>query len=126
MLSNLTFDENMKGYCYWEDSDFSYRVSRKYSNYYTPYAKLCHFPNKPKDCNQKALRSHYRIITQYYLFKKNIPKRLRTIACFAISIIGELILNIYLESWGSVKGHIEGMGTILFRKKKMYSYFEKI
>lgn len=118
VLSEFCFDENMKGYCYWEDADFSYRVSRKYNNYYTPYAELWHFPNKPKDCNQNEIRSYYNVITQYYLFKKNIPKTLKNIICFTISIIGELILSIYLESWDAVKGYIQGIRAILFNKKK--------
>ena len=45
IFREFSFDENLgrhSGYCYREDVDFSYRVSRKYSLIYTPFAKLEH------------------------------------------------------------------------------------
>ena len=35
LFDEFLFDEKLKGYCYGEDADFSYRISRKYKNYYT-------------------------------------------------------------------------------------------
>jgi len=42
IFDEYLFDEKLTGYCYAEDTDFSYRVSRKYKNYYTPYARAFH------------------------------------------------------------------------------------
>ena len=42
ILNEFRFDEKLKGYVFMEDCDIAYRVSRKYKNIYTPFAKLVH------------------------------------------------------------------------------------
>lgn len=93
VLDEFKFDENLQGYCWGEDDDFSYRVSRKYTNVYTPYAKVIH-NSTPLKKNKKYDRMKMIIENHHYLFKKNFPQKLKNKFAFYMSIIGLLILEL--------------------------------
>lgn len=88
VILQFGFDENLYRYMYLEDDDIAYRISRKYQNYWTPFAKLEHIgPEQKRDdfIRGKALfRNHL------YLYKKNSPKTLKHKYAFFVSIIGWL------------------------------------
>jgi len=52
-----------------DDEDFSYRVSRKYQNVYTPYAKIAHNPS-PIGRVSGYTRAKMTLEARYYLLKK--------------------------------------------------------
>ena len=56
------------------DVDFSYRVSRKYKNYYTPLARSYNNCRITKNQFQHDLFSPLSIKSHIYHFRKNIPK----------------------------------------------------
>lgn len=96
VLNEFSWDENLagpSGYCYMDDDDFSYRVSRKYTNIYTPYAKVIHKSSpvardKRYDVRKLLIKNHR------YLFKKNFPQTIQHKFAFYMSIIGLFVLEI--------------------------------
>lgn len=115
VFAEFEFDENLNGYCYMEDDDFSYRVSRKYKNVYTPYAKLFHNASSTARTNT-ATREKMLIENSYYLFKKNIPQTPKHKLAYYWAVIG-LCLSAILNSItgrniGLLKGFIAGLASI--------------
>ena len=106
---HFRFDENLKGYSYLEDIDFSYRVSQKFGLLYQPLAKCEHFATTFKNANSRTLRRML-VRNHLYLFKKNIPKDICHLYAFGMSLIGLLINNgIMLKDINACIGIIEGL-----------------
>jgi len=104
ILNEFKFDEKLGmlgGYCFLEDADFSYRVSRKYALMYTPFAKLEHRP--PTKVFSSEKKRQY-IFNHFYLFKKNMPKHLSNIFAFIISLYGVLLFTLLFER--NLKGFV--------------------
>lgn len=105
VLKEFAFDKNLGrlgGYCYLEDADMSYRVSRKYTLMYTPLAKLEHNPSQKSRvdvCN----KTKQLVVNHFYLFEKNIPKRFSTLMSFYLSLFG------YLFFTGLFQGNSQGI-----------------
>lgn len=96
VLNEFKFDEKLGvlgGYCFLEDADFSYRVSRKYTLMYTPFARLEH--RAPRVVSPTKKRQY--IFNHFYLFKKNVPKRLSNIFAFLLSLFGLLLFTSLFE-----------------------------
>lgn len=94
VFCDFLFDDNLKGYCYGEDADFSYRESRKYKNYYTPYAKAIH--NTSCEARGKGIGMLLNnILATFYRNKKNMGVK-GIIASFIITI-GMLVEAFYLK-----------------------------
>ena len=93
VFQNLSFDENLKGYAFMEDVDFSYRVSKKYPIYQTPKAKMEHYQSqvlRDKIRNLKIMTIKY----HHYLFKKNMPQKLSNKLAYLWSSIGFLGISL--------------------------------
>jgi GT2 family glycosyltransferase len=93
VLEEFSFDERLTGYAYMEDVDFSYRVSRKYRNVYTPSAKCSHIQPESERLNRterksRAERKKMLLTNHAYLFRKNMPQTLAHKAAFWLSVIG--------------------------------------
>lgn len=87
VLEEFAFDERLQGYALLEDLDFSYRVSRRYRNVYTPSARCRHLRSpvqrpRQRELDQMLLNNHI------YLFRKNSPKTLSHCLAFCLSIVG--------------------------------------
>jgi glycosyltransferase involved in cell wall biosynthesis len=87
VLEEFSFDEQLTGYAYLEDMDFSYRVSRKYRNVYTPFARCRHMHSQNEHLN-KAERKKMLLANHAYLFRKNMPQTLPHKVAFWLSIVG--------------------------------------
>lgn len=74
VFNQFMFDGSHEGYVMAEDVDLSYRVSRAYKLYITPYAKYVHHdsPISQKEVNERERRRIY--FTQYF-FKKNLSQK---------------------------------------------------
>lgn len=106
VLGEFAFDNNLGrlgGYCYLEDADMSYRASRKYALTYTPLAKLEHRPSAESKVDLRN-RTKQLVFNHFYLFKKNMPKRLSNIFSFHLSLFGYLFFTGLFQ--GSPKGII--------------------
>lgn len=108
-------DEAFTGYSFGEDLDLAYRVTRKYTNYYNPLAKLIH------TISRTARRDNYQISKMkvqnlFYIFRKNYPQDLKHKSAFWWSMVGFCILETVrtlLRRPGSIRGLLAGVICIL-------------
>lgn len=116
VLDEFSFDENLEGYCYMEDVDFSYRVSRKYRNIYTPYAKLIHHQSSTAR-GDRVMLAKMLVMNHYYLFKKNFPQTPARRLAFCISLVGMLVTRVTVSAdLASFKGTLVGIKDIVLNK----------
>lgn len=105
IFREFTFDENLgktSGYCYNEDVDFAFRVSRNFKLVYTPTAKIYHYPSaKARETTKTEVKA--KTMNHFYLFEKNILKNLNNKLAFSLSLLGMLILlTIQMKNSGIV------------------------
>jgi len=109
VFDHYRFDENLKGYAYLEDVDFSYRVGKEYRLLYQPKARLKHFPSTYLQADSKELRRMF-IQHHAYLFHKNMPKDFPHYLGYWISIMGIFLYNGLIQrDLRACKGIIEGL-----------------
>ena len=122
IFTEFSFDENLHGYCLMEDADFSYRVSRKYVNIYTPHAKLIH-NYSPVARDSRYQIEKMRVENLYYLFKKNLPQTLKHKLTFYWAVIGLCVRGtlqtVVARNMGILKGLLAGLINILMRRNKL-------
>lgn len=116
VLLEYRFDDSWSGYALKEDLELSYRVSRRYKLYQTPFARLVHNCSpvariKVSDFVKKM------IVNDYLMFKKNIPKTPINIVVFLWSNAGNAILT-FLQSMlkgnsAYMTGYIAGVKEIV-------------
>lgn len=117
------FDENLEKYSgiVGEDDDIAYRVSRKYQNYFTPFAKLIHNCSPAaRDNNFSVMQNGFR--QYYYLFHKNMPQTILSKIIFWWAFLGLLIKEIFMiinfrKDDSGLFGLISGFLEIFKRKK---------
>ena len=120
VIKEFRFDQNLNihGCCFGDDDDIAYRVSRKYQNIYTPFAKLIH-NSSPVRANKYA-KNRLMIINHHYLFKKNLPQDLKHKFAFWWSVVGlfvrEMIMGAMKRDGSGVRGVVSGMREVLKRK----------
>ena len=118
VFKEFTFDENIHVMA---DAEFSYRVSRKYQNVYTPYAKIVHTVS-PVAREKTYLKSKLLIESYYYHFKKNLPQTFKHKFAFYTSIIGLFVMEIigmvvHLRNADRLRGLKDGLLNIIRKKK---------
>jgi GT2 family glycosyltransferase len=94
VLNEFPWDEALEGYGLMEDDDFSYRVSRRFRNYYVPTARCVHRAS-PLARDGGAALLQMRLRNHWYLFRKNFPNSIANRAAFALSVTGETLLFLY-------------------------------
>lgn len=117
IFNTFTFDENLgkhTGYCYREDLDFSYRVSQKYTLVYTPFAKLQHLETKTARANEILLKRQ-QIFNFHYMFQKNMPKRLKNLIAFCLSLTGLFLLSLARKNAKEATGVLLGIIDIALK-----------
>lgn len=122
VFNEFSFDENMEGYCYNEDLDFSYRVSRKYECWYIPQATVLHKKSESR-LSPKIARTM--IVNNNYLMRKNIlPGRsmgMKALHLFSfyIAICSFLIFLLVTGKLSIFSAGISGFFDVLFAKDEM-------
>lgn len=111
VLDKFKFDESLQGYCYMEDCDMSYRVSREYRIIYTPYAKLVHNVS-PTSRYSDYSKMKMAIQNHYYIFNKNFPQKLYNRFAFWVSIFGMFVVCLLGMRKEGIKGLYEGLVII--------------
>ncbi|MDQ3954835.1 MAG: glycosyltransferase [Actinomycetota bacterium] len=82
------FDENLSGYAYKEDVDFSYRVVRHgYALVQTPKARIDHFKVDTNRMSPYKLQ-RMNLANQFYLHRKNMPQTARYKAALWWALVG--------------------------------------
>ena len=105
------FEERWGIYCDGEDIDFSYRISRIYKLYLTPYAKLIHkqSPNTIfRESNTKAV--FMSIFNRFFIVCKLFPRNICTYTIYFWSLFGYFI---HFWSKKIIIGNTKNYGSIL-------------
>ena len=116
VIAEFRFDENLNihGCCFGDDDDTAYRISRKYQNIYTPFAKLIHNMS-PVRANKYA-KMRLMIMNHHYLFKKNLPQDFKHKFAFWWSVVGlfvrETIMGVMKRNSSGVRGLVSGMREV--------------
>jgi len=116
VISMFKFDENLSGYSWGEDDDIAYRVSRKYQNIYTPFAKVVLNNVSPSTGGSKYAVMKMGIENHYYLFKKNSPQDFKHRMAFWWSVAGlflrEAITMVIKQDSRGLRGLVRGYRTL--------------
>lgn len=116
VFKDFKFDEDLKKYAHKEDSDFSYRIFKKYphSLFLTPHAKYIHKVSQEGRLPEREL-IYMRKIYTLYLFYKNIDQTIKNKLILLWSWTGFLIMNaaILIGSF-IIKGSKSKLITIKF------------
>lgn len=89
VFNEFRFDESFDR-C--TDLELSYRVSRKYKLYQTPYASAYHHHSKSTHLSIRQLNKLY-IIYTHRLVKKHLPRKMANWLAYYWSVVGEVILS---------------------------------
>lgn len=111
VFKDFRFDEDFRNAMFTDDEDFSCRVSRKYQNVYTPYAKIVHNPSRIGRIDRR-IKAKMTVEARYYLLKKNFSRTLKHTVAFWWSVIGYLLQAIMTGDRESIKGTIDGIHNI--------------
>ncbi|HML02147.1 MAG TPA: glycosyltransferase [Candidatus Bathyarchaeia archaeon] len=113
VLIQFTFDEADYMGGWMDDVDIAYRVSRKYQNIYTPYAKIIHNLATTGSASSRLTPAYRRakktMVSRYYLFKKNFPQTTKNILAFWWSVVGTLLQALMTRQPAYIKGVIDGV-----------------
>jgi GT2 family glycosyltransferase len=95
IFEELKYDEKLKKYSWGEDTDFSYRVFKKYSHslFLNPHAKYIHKPS-PTGRNPKREIIYMAEIYYLYLFFKIMDQSVKNKLIYLWSRIGETIYKL--------------------------------
>jgi len=116
IFNEFEFDENLKGYSFMEDDDISYRVSRKYQNIYTPFARLIHNVS-PAARDKEYERMKMTVENHYYLFKKNFPQTLKHKFAFWWSVVGVFVMAMINRNGEGLRGLKDGLINIICNRE---------
>lgn len=109
ILEKYTFDENLRGYAFMEDCDFSRRVSYNSTLFFNPKAQLQHLSSPI--ARDKLIDNRAMYIKYYsYLFYKNFYARNRLkIFAYWWSILGLFIEAFVRRDGNYIKGYYRGL-----------------
>jgi GT2 family glycosyltransferase len=112
IFRDLKFEEKFPE-LYEEDGDLSYRVSKRYRNVYTPYAKLVHRESEAESARYRLSRPYVRakktVESNYYHLKKNFPRTVKNTVAFWWSVIGMLVQGMVMRDTEYFMGVINGI-----------------
>ena len=117
VIAEFRFDENLNihGCCFGDDDDTAYRISRKYQNIYTPFAKAVH--NMSPVRANKYVKNRLMVMNHYYLFKKNLPQDFTHKFAFWWSVMGlfvkETIMGVMKRNSSGVRGLVSGARVVV-------------
>ena len=122
IFKEFNFDENLTGYSYMEDADFSRRVSYKYKLFYNPEAKLEHLHAESGRDNIRDNRKMIMVNHRYFFFKNFYPRNKLSIIPHWWSILGLIISSFIFrpkDAIDATKGYLDGLKEFKKRKGKL-------
>lgn len=103
------FDENLSGYAFKEDVDFSYRLfKRGYVLVQTPRARVDHL-RAPSERLSAFDLQRMNLANQFYLHRKNMPQTLVYKAALWWALLGTFVLNVGKTFQTRERGWITGL-----------------
>lgn len=119
IFKEFMFDENLTGYSFMEDVDFSRRVSYKYKLFYNPDAKLEHRHGSGGRGNIRDRKKMYMVNHRYFFFKNFYSRNKLFIVFHWWSVLGLIIYSLIFESKEATKGYLDGLKEFKKRKKEL-------
>ena len=86
-FENEQWDSFLPGYTASEDVELSYRIAKKWSLIQTPHARL-HHKHSPVSRTTFDDRTARLLYARFYFFRKHMPRDLRHLSAFALSMTG--------------------------------------
>jgi GT2 family glycosyltransferase len=103
------FDEDLAGYAFKEDSDFSYRVAKRgFVLVQTPKARIDHLKTADQRLSPYELQ-RMNLANQIYLHRKNMPQTLKYRAALWWALLGLFGLNVGKAVQTRDRGWVTGM-----------------
>jgi GT2 family glycosyltransferase len=103
------FDENLAGYAFKEDADFSYRVAKRgYVLLQTPRARIDHLKTPSQRLSPFELQ-RMNMAHQIYLHRKNMPQTFKYKAALWWALTGTFGLNLGKSVQTRNPGYVTGM-----------------
>lgn len=103
------FDEQLGGYAFMEDCDFSRRVSFDAPLFFNPDAKMLHFASPVARDGILKNRAMYMRNYRYLFFKNVYPRNRFAILFFGWSILGLFVVGVAKRDWLGIKGYWQGL-----------------
>jgi GT2 family glycosyltransferase len=119
IFKEFNFDENLIGYSFMEDVDFSRRVSYKYKLFYNPDTKLEHKHASDGCGNVRDNRKMYMVNHRYLFFKNFYSRNKLFILAHWWSLLGLIIHSLIFESKEATKGYFDGLKEFKKRKEEL-------
>ncbi len=108
IIQKYRFDERLIGYGYGDDIDVSFRISRKYKNFFEPKARYKHDIGSPgRDPGFKFRKQQ--IQNFYYLLRKNVGLTPKSISAFSWYCFGQLLDDSRNLRRSALKGCLAGI-----------------
>ena len=105
------FDEELSGYAFKEDIDYSYRVvKRGYVLLQTPKARVDHFKTTTSRMSPFDLQ-RMNLANQFYLHRKHMPQDARHRLALWWALLGLFVLNVGKAIQQRDRGHITGLAA---------------
>jgi len=129
ILINNRFDENFSDFWICDDTELSYRISRKHDLYQTPFAQLQHVGSS------LSYEGHLKIakmlvFNRLYVFRLYFSSSKKNWFLFIWSNIGELFFSIYksiiIGNVGKLVGFLQGWKLVLLNNGHPYKKYKKI
>jgi GT2 family glycosyltransferase len=103
------FDENLAGFAFREDADFSYRVvKRGYVLVQTPKARIEHLKTSAERLSPFDLQ-RMNLANQLYLHRKNMPQTFKYKAALWWALLGTFLLLVGKAIQTRDRGHVTGL-----------------
>jgi GT2 family glycosyltransferase len=111
VFAHERFDDNLEGYAFKEDIDFSYRVSQRgYVLVQTPRA-LVHHLRAPSERLDPFQLQRMMLANQFYLHRKNMPQTVRNRAALWWALMGMFVLNAGKTVQTRDRGYLTGLAV---------------
>jgi GT2 family glycosyltransferase len=109
VFAHERFDENLAGFAFREDADFSYRVvKRGYVLVQTPKARIDHLKTAADRLSPFDLQ-RMNLANQLYLHRKNMPQTFKYKAALWWGLVGTFLLMVGKAVQTRDRGHVTGM-----------------
>lgn len=117
VFEEFSFDENVTGYSFMEDVDFSRRVSYKYKCFYQPSARCEHLHANGGRGSIKENRKMLMVNFRYFYFKNFYGRNKYSILAHWFAILGLFLFNFSFER---KMGLFLGLKEFYHRKKELF------
>jgi len=128
VLLENRFDTNLKEFWACDDIELSYRISRKYHLYQTPFAQLHHMPSSLSYEGHIKIARMF-VFNRFYVFRVYFSNSKINWLLFFWSNIGELFYRIFqsikIRHSGTLTGFLEGWMLVFTNKEHPYRKTDK-